>query len=223
MEVKLLAYSLPTLLVAEQLDSWDTEDQLADELSEYAGRICYKSKRGANPATATNEGYLANIIKQEHFSVLEHASATFLVEGVSRHLLGELTRHRHLSFSVESLRYCPPTSSTIHPTIHEHDLVDVLARAWAQADQNYKDIYDALVEKGLPKKQAREAAAQVLPLSTSTDLVVTGNFRAWRDVIGKRLDPAANREIRQLADIILNELKDLAPNSFQDFEDGVWA
>src|SRR5688500_8341126 len=68
-----------------------------DELAELAGRNCYQSWHRPSPKTATNHGYLHNIISQQHFSVMEHGSVTFYVEGVSRSLLAELSRHRHLS------------------------------------------------------------------------------------------------------------------------------
>lgn len=71
------------------------EGRYGDTLGEMAGRLCYESWDRPNPATATNAGYLANIIKQQHFSVLEHASATIYLEGVSRTLTHELIRHRH--------------------------------------------------------------------------------------------------------------------------------
>src|SRR5690606_36706741 len=77
----------------------------ADTLAEYAGRNCYQAWERKNPKTQTNEGYLANILKQGHESVLEHASATFSVEGVSRSLTHELIRLRHLSFAELSQRY----------------------------------------------------------------------------------------------------------------------
>jgi len=54
--------------------------------------------------TATNMGYMANILKQQHYSIMEHASATFYIEGVSRNLTHELIRHRHLSYSELSQR-----------------------------------------------------------------------------------------------------------------------
>lgn len=68
----------------------------ADELAELAGRLCYRSWSRPNPATATNDGYLRNIIEQQHFSVLEHASATFYVGGVSRSLSHEQIGRAHV-------------------------------------------------------------------------------------------------------------------------------
>lgn len=191
----------------------------ADLIYEYAGRGCYRSWHRPNPATQTNESYLAkSILANQHFSVIEHGMFTFEVQGVSRALLAELTRHRHLSFSVESLRYVAPRGYVVHPTLathwetYGHD-VDV---AWKYAMYVYNKIFDGLIEQGLPKKQAREAARMVLPLMTETDLIVSANARAWRDVIDKRWDADADREICELAGLILTQLKNAAPNAFQD-------
>ena len=79
--------------------------ETGQELIEFAGRLCYESFDLPNPDTATNEGYVRNIISLGHESVLEHVSVTFYVEGVSRNLTHELIRHRHLSFSELSQRF----------------------------------------------------------------------------------------------------------------------
>ena len=80
----------------------DPDAMALDTLAEFAGRSCYQAWSKPNPATRANKDYLANIIRQQHTSVLEHASASFYITGVSRAFLCELTRHRHLSFSVQS-------------------------------------------------------------------------------------------------------------------------
>src|SRR5690606_30569248 len=69
----------------------------ADLVPEAAGRVCYDSFDLPNPATRNNADYLANIRRQLHFSVLEHSNFMFHVAEVSRALLAEITRHRHLS------------------------------------------------------------------------------------------------------------------------------
>lgn len=194
----------------------------ADELAEFAGRACYQSWERPNPATATNAGYLANILTQQHFSVLEHASATFYISGVSRALSHELIRHRHLSYSQLSQRYV--SAETMEPVIppafaDDGDWVDELRDIFTDALDAYGEAVRHLEAKGLPRKQAREAARAVLPNMTSTALVVTGNMRAWRDVIAKRNSPAADAEIRELAVRILAYLRVLAPNTFADMED----
>jgi thymidylate synthase (FAD) len=191
----------------------------ADALAEAAGRICYKSFSRPNPLTATNQLYLDNIIGQGHFSVLEHSSVTFLVRDVSRALLTELTRHRHLSFSVVSQRYVPygETEPVIPPAIDPASLAaSGIEDAYAHALRVYADLVAHLTAGGLPRKQAREAARAVLPNAAPVDMVVTGNLRAWRDVLGKRWHVAADAEIREFAGLVLDHLRDVAPNSVQD-------
>lgn len=194
-----------------------TEETDADVLAEAAGRLCYKSFDRPNPATAANADYLANILAQGHYSVLEHASATFLVRDVSRALLTELTRHRHLSFSVVSQRYCDYSKTEpVIPPGADSDAEALIRADYRAALLIYGQLVDTLTRNGLKRKQAREAARCVLPNAAPVDMVVTGNMRAWRDVLGKRWHVAADAEIRALAGAILGHLRSIAPNSFQD-------
>lgn len=199
----------------------DDHSSAPDDLVEFAGRACYQSFNKPNEATRSNEDYLANIIKQQHFSVMEHASASFYVTGVSRSLTHELVRHRHLSFSQLSQRFVNEEDfATVAPpalqgdTLGEYHLEDMAEKAKAA----YAYLVSLLLEKGLTRKEAREAARAVLPNMTETRLVVTGNFRAWRDVIVRRIDPAADAEIQEFARLVLAALKVLAPGCFQDME-----
>jgi thymidylate synthase (FAD) len=190
----------------------------ADAIAEAAGRICYKSFSRPNPKTASNDAYLANILAQGHYSVLEHSSVTFLVRGVSRALLTELTRHRHLSFSVVSQRYVDysKTEPVIPPAMRGTELEKPFREDYAEALQAYDAGVKLLRARGLSRKEAREAARAVLPNAAPVDMVVTGNLRAWRDVLGKRWHVAADAEIREFAGLVLTHLRDVAPNSVQD-------
>lgn len=212
-----------------KLQPGDAATQM-DLLPEFAGRMCYQSWNRPNPKTANNQGYIENILNQGHFSVLEHATVSFYVEGVSRALLTELERHRFLSFSVISQRYVRAgwDDKVVPPAIEEYadqpvlddeaegTLIDEFDQAWSLAVFHYKRIANTLEAQGLPKKKALEAARSVLPNSTEVKMVVTGNLRAWRDVLGKRYHEAADAEIRQFAKQVLVELRYLAPNSVQD-------
>lgn len=193
----------------------------ADALGEAAGRMCYQSWNRPNPSTASNSGYLANILAQGHHSVLEHSSVTFLVRGVSRALLAELTRHRHLSFSVVSQRYVAygDTEAAVPPAMVGTGLEDAVESHYRLSTRLYDALVDALTSQGLKRKQAREAARCVLPNAAPVDMVVTGNLRAWRDVLSKRYSPAADAEIREFAGEVLALLRNVAPNSFQDFSE----
>lgn len=188
-----------------------------DELHEFAGRTCYLSHDKPNPDTRENKDYLANILRQRHESVLEHGSVTFYVEGVSRNLLLELERHRFLSFSVLSTRYVPADrmGNIVHPNTPERsrEVVENLDHMSRIAGAT---IYADCIADGYKVKQAREVARQVLPGNTETRFVVSGNIRAWRDIIKKRVDPSADVEIQMFAKEILENLKKITPNSLQD-------
>ncbi|TKK84713.1 FAD-dependent thymidylate synthase [Herbidospora galbida] len=227
--VQLIAWTFVSAEVYDKLDHQDDPTNVgymdADILAEYAGRTCYQSWSKPNPETATNAGYLRNVIDHQHFSVLEHASATFLITGVSRSLLAELSRHRHLSLSVESQRYVPQDEGepVIPPLLRKYPAItDVLICAHKASIGDYEEIITALMARQadgdkLTKKEIREAARSVLLNSQPVSMVVTGNLRAWREVLTKRYHIAADAEIRELAGELLTILRRVAPNSFSDF------
>src|SRR5699024_2447189 len=171
-EVTLLAYTQVTNQALELL-SQDSDTTDLDHLAEVAGRSCYEAWGRKNPATAHNEGYLDNILTQGHGSVLEHSSATFYLTGVSRALLTELSRHRHLSFSVRSQRFVDEgqRSIVIPPALRGTPGEELLKMQADEAYDSYAELTHSL--RDLPRKQAREAARAVLPNCTETRIVVT--------------------------------------------------
>lgn len=195
----------------------------ADDLAEQAGRLCYLSWDRPNPATSANIDYLANILRQGHYSVMEHGSVTFYIDGVTRAFLLELERHRHFSYSVVSQRYVDGSEFKLveHPEMSKlsPQTKARIAAHEARSLKLYKDIVTELEALGDSRKTARGAARTVLPEGTETRVLVSGNLRAWREMLHKRLSPAADAEIRQVAQLLLAELKTIAPNTFQDFED----
>jgi thymidylate synthase (FAD) len=203
-------------------EEWDS-----DELAEFAGRNCYQSFNRPNPATAANVDYLGdNIIGKNHQSVFEHASASFHITA-SRSVLTELERHRHLSFSVVSQRYVDASKLDFHyppafDSLPYEDRIAGLRRleaGWVRDQTDYTFFVNLFTDAGKPRKQAREAARAVLPNMTSSPMVVSGNHRAWRYVIKARWHEAADAEIRELAGELLSQLRDIAPNTYQDIPD----
>jgi len=190
----------------------------ADELAEFAGRACYQSWERPNPATATNVGYLENIIKQRHFSVLEHATITLYLEGVARSFTHELVRHRHMSYSQLSQRFVDESEAECILPPGGDFWEDAQISAHQEiSNQLYKDLVAHRLARGQTRKQAREAGRAVLPNSTETRIVVTGNMRAWREVIEKRSGEGVDVAFKENAATILVILKHMAPNTFQDF------
>jgi thymidylate synthase (FAD) len=206
---------------------WDTDADGGQALAEFAGRACYQAWEKVNPATATNEGYLRHVLEVGHLAVLEHASVTMYLTGLSRALAQELTRHRHFSYSQLSQRYLPQGDATfVEPALiaEDADLHEAFLAAADAALGTHRLLLDTL-EKGLDgvpngnlrRKQALQAANAVLPAATETRIVVTGNYRAWRHFIAMRASEHADVEIRRLALACLRELLQVAPNVFRDF------
>ena len=208
--------------------SWETDADGGAALVEFAGRACYQSWSKPNPRTATNGSYLRHIIDVGHFSVLEHASVTFYITGISRSCTHELIRHRHFSYSQLSQRYVPEhDAQVVLPPGFEGDeeLQEMFTAAADASRATYADLLDRLEAKFadqpnavLRRKQARQAARAVLPNATETRIVVTGNYRAWRHFIAMRASEHADVEIRRLAIECLRQLMAVAAPVFADFE-----
>jgi thymidylate synthase (FAD) len=207
--------------------NWIGESTDGERLAEFAGRLCYMSQR--NPASRTTRDYLENIKKQGHGSVLEHANYSLLIEGVSRSLTHELVRHRAgFAYSQLSQRYVDESQAAfvVPPAILGDD---ALVAAWQAQVEGAQATYIALVEKLMDRykwvddkihrrKMAREAARGVLPNSTETKIVVTGNVRAWRTMLELRSSEGAEFEIRRMAVAVLRVLQQEALAFFSDFE-----
>jgi thymidylate synthase, flavin-dependent len=223
MKVDLVAWTEFDPRVIEEATGWSTDATGAEALIEAAGRACYESWSKPNPATATNAGYIANILDHKHFSVLEHSQATFWIRGVSRNFSHEMIRHRHFSYSELSQRFVPveKLNYVMHPTIAQHVEGDI-GPAWDagfdESRDEYRRLEKFLKDEGLTVKECREAARSVLPGMTETRLFVTGNFRAWREFITKRSSIHADAEIRHVANTIAGNLKVRFPNAFQDMK-----
>lgn len=232
-EAHLIAWTTFDRHTVEQLSGFDAGGYGAQHLSEFAGRVCYQSFNKPNPATATNEGYLQHILEVGHGSVLEHGSATVLFRHVSRSFTHELVRHRHFSYSQLSQRYVPENKTQFvepeiianHPELHEK-----FEKAVFESRESYIDLLKGLEEvvkreTGLTgtaaRKAARQAARAVLPNATESEIVVSGNLRAWRHFLETRGSVHADVEIRDMACVsllLLTASKRGLENAFQDME-----
>lgn len=188
------------------------------DLIEFAGRLCYESFNLPNKKTADNSGYVQNIVRLKHESVLEHVSVTFYVEGVSRNLSHELIRHRHLSFSELSQRYVDMEDANVvfPPAFQAEAEIAPTQPLGASHKAAYREAVDFLTGIGYGRKQAREAARYGLPAGTETKFVVTGNLRAWRDVLKKRWSKHADAEMQEFAGFVAGILLEQYPDVFDD-------
>lgn len=207
--------------------SWQTDtDNDPQRLIEFAGRLCYRSFH--NPSGRTNAQYIENLLSQGHMSVIEHASASFLIEGISRSCSHEIVRHRMFSYSQVSQRYVDESQMrvVVPPALQDdeeakarlQELAEQARSVYAWLAARLRERFRDEADSSLRRKLARQAARSVLPNATETALVMTGNFRAWRHFLRMRASEHAEAEIRQVAIAILRILQNEAPAVFSDFQ-----
>lgn len=123
--------------------------------------------------------------------------------------MAELTRHRLASFTIESTRFNAYKELTfIRPNFFDYRQYDVWFWAMDTAESNYKKSR----EKGSPPEQART----ILPNSLKTEIIMTANLREWRHVLKLRTAKDAHPQMRQVANMILDILKQKLPVIFED-------
>lgn len=216
-EVRLLAHTkIDEKAISEWMSIQDASTD-AETLLTMAGRNCYRSFHRPNEATYNDADYLRRtLFDRGHFSIAEHATATLYFTGVSRAFLAELTRHRHLSFSVESQRFINANNANIvmPPAMRDLDEESKENFLWRvdESITDYKNAQTAL--NHLPKKQRNEAARALLPNAVETRMVVTGNLRAWNEVIERRTQPDADAEMQQVMRLAKDQLHTVSPIIF---------
>jgi thymidylate synthase (FAD) len=248
MTVTLIAHTALAPGAIEAFSSGYEADGCSDgeQLVILAGRLCYASWSKPNPETATPSGYLKNIKDHRHFSVMEHANVSLLIEDVSRNEIYEFIRHRHFSYSQRSQRYVDENGAEISvPDLIRDNWIapsswddgsgrdnviigDVFHEAIGAAFKGYEQLVNDLlpiVRAKMPDakrfehlKAARQAARAVLPGCTDTKILVTGNVRAWRHFLVMRGSEHADPAIRATAVECLHVLSALYPILFDDFK-----
>lgn len=162
-------------------------------LAELAASVCYDSK----PTERCS--IVRQCIASGHMSVLEHVSFTFHIEGISRACLAQLSRHRHISLSVRSQRYCREDNfQYVNPFI-----LGKFDEFMEEARSHYVDM----VNSGAAPEDARA----VLPNACCTELYMTANARALIEMSHLRMCNRAQREIRTMFKKIRNCLQHVSP------------
>ncbi|MBN1935985.1 MAG: FAD-dependent thymidylate synthase [Anaerolineae bacterium] len=179
-----------------------------EAIIEYAGRVCYRSESD-HQKLQTTARFIQRRILEGHESIIEHASATFEVSGISRAASHQLVRHRIASYSQESQRYVDMSDP-------EWVVPDEIAAnpeaiaVWEESLEQVKAAYRRLRDLEVKKEDARF----LLPNATATRIIVTMNFRELLHVFRLRISPHAQWEIRALCVQMLEQLVPYAPNVF---------
>lgn len=170
------------------------------DVIERAGRNCYNSQMNKE----TQDKFIADKVKKGHDSILEHASVTFELTGVSRALSHQQVRHRIQGVSQQSQRYVKADNFeyVIPPTILHNEKI---FNEYVEIMERIRAFYTKAVIDHIPAEDAR----YLLPNATTTKMVFTMNFRALRNFIDLRAEKHAQWEIREVAiDILLKMVKD---------------
>jgi len=187
-----------------------------------AARLCY-SPTDAEGLLSKVEGndqqdFLEKLTAVGHLSPVEHASFTFVVEGISRACSHQLVRHRLASYSQQSQRYVNEKEFDylIPPSIKEDgEMKALFEKTMKDIQQSYSYFADRLVQKGYSTESAREDARFVLPNATETKIMITMNARELLHFFRQRLCNRAQWEIRAMAHVMLKLVKPIAPAIFR--------
>lgn len=184
----------------------------------------YFGKKATDGGKGTDADRLIRMIHSSgHVSTLEHLSYTFAVEGVSRALLAQLTRHRvGFSFSVQSQRYVKFGSDDrsggfdyVLPEDCEPQENPNAHTIFTEFMRKAQETYDELRSFGVTAEDARA----VLPNAAACNLVLTVNLRALLDFYAKRkAGRGAQSEIAGLAEDLRKAVEAVEPWTSQLFE-----
>lgn len=157
---------------------------------------------------------VSKIFKTGHRSIVRHSMAAFLVSDVSQSLLRHISRHPHINLTVESARYCNMGRKpcVIPPFLKGQDM------------QEYLGDYNKIIKiynkwnkrEKYSQKEQKEISKMFLPLSSTVNLVVSGNYQALYEFLQLRSCARAEWEIRNLAKRMIRILKEKIPVAFKE-------
>ena len=233
MEVKVLSYTKdPEITCAIAMRSTRTKEAAhslqypsmpkcrPEELGEYEGCRAKALSKGVDWGPGwiqcrydkqCAERMLMEAKDRKHWGVFEHATFTVSVEGVSRACTHQLVRHRQNSFLQQSQRAVEIDTSKGDWYVVPPTFKDGIRVGFSTFMHGCGAAYRQAIEAGIPEEDAR----YVLPNACKTNIVITANARQWLHIFYMRLSPAAQWEIREMAQKILEELMNISPAIFE--------
>ena len=185
------------------------------------------------------ETLIGHLLDHGHFGPFEHPQITFAVKGVSRSCMAQITRHRHVSFDVQSMRYVAfddvdpadvregemvviPPSATDPDWVGrnqkagsvDEETVEQRAEIFRDTVEDAVESYQELLDLGMPPEDARF----VLPIGTKVNMVMSMNARMLMHVADMRAAADAQWEIRGLTEDLLDIAADWCPITFDYYE-----
>ena len=233
----------------ELLEATDEPERLIcrgarnDYMGEFVGDLSFDEVMGTTDGDTIQEQQetlIHHLLEHGHFGPFEHPHATFAIKGVSRSCMAQLTRHRHVSFDVQSMRYV--AFDDVDPAaVREGEMVVIPPSAtdpgWVGRNQKVSDVdeddverreeifkdtienavesYQELLDLGMPPEDARF----VLPIGTKVNIVMTLNARMLMHVADMRAAADAQWEIRQMTEDILDIAEEWCPITFEYYNE----
>lgn len=207
--------------------------ELLDEADHYGAYEAEKSDLEYHHSAvveARTKAFCEKQLSRGHYGPWEHPQITFAVEGVSRVTMAQITRHRHMTFDVQSQRYVDfsDTEAIVPKSLEDADhfsretgLTEMDEDSLSHWRNAYKaqtsealDSYEDMVEAGIPKEDARF----ILPLGTPVNMTFSGNARTFMHLLDMRKKANAQWEIRQLSERLIEELKEWMPYSYEHYD-----
>lgn len=203
-----------------------------------AAKLCYSSSEIDGILNGLDRdktaAFIDKLMSMGHESPIEHITFTFGIEGVSRSLLAQFTRHRIASYSVKSQRYVNEGrfEYIIPPEIEcDPEAKRIFLEAMEDDVKKYNELSDILFEKhyanmisdGMSEKRAKNAAEKkaiedaryILPNACETKMIATFNARSLLNFFNHRCCERAQWEIRDMATRMLMLVKEAAPTIFK--------
>ena len=196
---------------------------------ERIGRVCYKSEGAITDDGESAKKFVAMLIKRGHEAMIEHSTLSIKFT-VDRGVSHELVRHRIASFAQESTRYVNYSLEKFGNEINVIDIfggikldrtmftnlskleVGYIIAEWELAMKDAETHYLNMIKLGATPQIARS----VLPNSTKTEIVITANYREWRNFFKLRVTETAHPSMREVTIPLLDELKEKLPVIFCD-------
>ena len=192
-----------------------------EETIALAAKLCYSksSIEGLKEKISQKDqsDFIEKLMAMGHESVLEHASFTFGIEGVSRVLLAQLTRHRVASFSVQSQRYVSYENGFGY-IIPESicSLGEEAVKQFSEQMETIEGWYTDWQKRLGTGEKSNEDARFVLPNACETRIMVTMNVRELRHFFSLRMCNRAQWEIRNMAEEMFRLCFETAPALFKN-------
>lgn len=212
-----------------------------DYLSEFVGDRSFEEimeSVGGETLEEKTETIIHHLLEHGHFGPFEHPHATFAIEGVSRSCMAQITRHRHVTFDIQSMRYVSFDEANPEPgeavveipgltdpgltgrnaafaekyaDLGDDEILDRRAETYRDALRQSFESYRELLDLGVPAQDAR----MVLPIGTKVNIVMTLNARMLMHIGDMRAAADAQWEVRQMTEDILEAAREWAPITFE--------